>query len=182
VRVLGIDISLNSTGVCRPDGSAFTVKAKTITDQRLVDLDFAIADAVIMDQPGVDLAVIEDLPTHAMSAGKTGMAQGVVRRRLALYGIPVALVSPATLKKFATGNGAADKDLMREHLPQRLPMEGALKNSDEVDAYWLHLAGSLWYDGDYWPPRLRNEPFAGRCDVLAKAKWPVMPEPEAVAA
>lgn len=135
-RVLGLDLSLTATGVCLPDGSTFTIKTRTKDgDRRLLHISQSIVD-VLAD---VHFAVVEDLPTHAHGAGITGMVQGVVRTRLLENGIPYALVVPATLKKFATGKGNADKTGMAIAALKRAQRE--FPDDNQCDAAWLRWAG-----------------------------------------
>lgn len=135
-RVLGLDLSLTATGVCLPDGSTFTIKTKTKDgDGRLLQ----IVDVLELAFSDVHLAVIEDLPTHGYSAGTLGMVQGVVRSALMRAGVPYALVVPATLKKFATDRGNADKTGMAIAALKRVNREFA--DDNQCDAFWLRAAG-----------------------------------------
>lgn len=148
-KVMGIDPSLNSTGVAMVDGSLLTLKQKPVDgDYRLVNIRCAIIRAIgHPNRP--DLAVLEDLPRNAMGAGITGQVQGVVREVLQGYKVPYLLVSAATLKKFATDNGRADKAMMR-----RAWLEFADEDNprdDEVDAAWLRVLG-LYLTQSYCPP------------------------------
>jgi Holliday junction resolvasome RuvABC endonuclease subunit len=138
VHVVGIDPSLTATGIAYADGSTATVKYARGADgdQRLEEIYVATICAV-EDRP--QLAVVEDLPTHAHGAGKTGMAQGAVR--LALIGnlVPYVVVTPATVKKYATGKGNATKPDMRMALYQRTGLD--LRDDNQVDAWWLRALG-----------------------------------------
>jgi Holliday junction resolvasome RuvABC endonuclease subunit len=141
--VIGIDPSLGTpakggTGICGVNGDSFTVRPKLADDTRLT----LICDAVRIQAEVADLAVIEDLPTNAMSAGKTGMAQGVVRFALQDVLTPYVLVPPATLKVFATGRGNADKSDMRMELFKRAGLD--LRDDNQVDAWWLRQLGLHW--------------------------------------
>jgi Holliday junction resolvasome RuvABC endonuclease subunit len=88
---------------------------------------------------GPDLVMLEDLPTHAQGAGKTGMAQGVVRLALVLGGIKYVLVTPASVKKFATGSGNATKPDMRMEIFKRTGTD--IRDDNQVDAWWLRQMG-----------------------------------------
>lgn len=133
LTVLGIDPALEKTGIARGD-ITWTSKGGA-GDQRLSRL-FHDVKRMAWD---ADLAVIEDLPTHAMSAGLTGRAQGVVRMALCETGTPYVSIPPASLKKFATNNGAAKKPEMKAAMPLN-PIWDNLTD-DEVDAWWLREAG-----------------------------------------
>ena len=140
--VIGLDLSIAATGVCwrvsphaEPTCETWAGKAAD-GDRRLFD----IADRVVgLLDDDADLVVIEDLPTHAKSAGITGMVHGAVRVELLSHGVPYALVAPATLKKFATGKGNADKTAMALALYKRAGIE--LGDDNQVDAWWLWAAG-----------------------------------------
>jgi Holliday junction resolvasome RuvABC endonuclease subunit len=137
VRVIGIDPSLSATGFAHADGELGTIKttAKMGDGERLLFMYRMLANATV----GAEFAVIEDLPTHAMSAGLTGRAQGIVRMTLAQRGIPYVAIPPASLKKFATGKGNAKKDAMRAAW---LEFSGEDNSDDnQVDAAWLRQIG-----------------------------------------
>lgn len=136
-KVVGLDLSITATGIAYADGSTYTVKTKRDGDRRLLEICHEIGIAV--DGRGVDLVVIEDLPTHAKAAGITGMVHGAVRVYLMQLRVPYVLITPATLKKFATGKGNAGKPEMAVALFKRTGLE--LADSDQVDAFWLRAAG-----------------------------------------
>jgi Holliday junction resolvasome RuvABC endonuclease subunit len=138
MRVIGIDPSISATGVALPE-ELFTIKTtlKQGDGERLLILYRTLGKALF--QHDYDLAVIEDLPTHAMSAGLTGRAQGIVRLSLAMWKVPYVAVPPATLKKFATGKGNAKKDAMRQAWLEFSGEDNA--DDNQVDAAWLRIIG-----------------------------------------
>jgi Holliday junction resolvasome RuvABC endonuclease subunit len=133
--VVGLDLSITATGIAYADGSTLTVRPTSAGDRRLVEIHSETRAAVT----AADLVVIEDLPTHARAAGITGMVHGVVRRMLIARGQPYVLITPATLKKYATGKGNADKTAMALALYKRFVLE--LADDNQVDAWWLRAAG-----------------------------------------
>lgn len=143
MNVVGIDPSLTATGLAYADGSTATVTFSKATtgDQRLASIATQINNPEFQYADGrrVDLAILEDLPTHAHGAGITGMVQGVVRVQLMRDGIPYITVPAATLKKFATGKGNATKPDMRMELYKRTGID--LKDDNQVDAWWLRALG-----------------------------------------
>lgn len=166
-RVLGLDLSLTATGVCLTDGLTLTIKTQQKHgDRRLVHITDALT-SIIGDGSTVDLAVIEDLPKHAMAAGITGMVHGVARSVLLRAGIPYALVAPATLKAFATGKGAGDKTPMVMAAYKRAGVE--FPDDNQCDAWWLRAAGLDWYGRPEF-----DLPQAQRAR-LDKVAWPDMP-------
>lgn len=162
LRVIGLDLSLTATGICMPDGAAHTIKTNAKDgDSRLLQIRHALAHAFA---PGADLAVVEDLPKHAMAAGITGMVHGVARAELIDAGIPYALVVPSTLKKYATGVGSGDKVPMAIAALKRAGREFA--DDNQCDAWWLRVAGL-----DYLGQPEFDLPAAQRAS-LDKMKWP----------
>ena len=133
-RVVGLDLSITATGVCDGAGARTIKPASSDGDRRLVQIVAEIRPIAY----GADLVVIEDLPTHAHSAGITGMVHGAVRHML-LSGPPYVTVPPATLKKYATGRGNAGKPEMAVALFKRAGIE--LADDNQVDAWWLRAAG-----------------------------------------
>lgn len=161
-NVVGLDLSIAATGCCHPDGEVETWKyAAKHGDLRLRYIADEV-EASAMTCP--DLFVIEDLPTHAHGAGITGMVHGAVRTVLLELAVPYALVPPATLKKYATGKGNADKTAMALALYKRTGLE--LADDNQVDAWWLRAAG-LHHLGQ----PVVDLP-AAQVEALAKVEWP----------
>lgn len=159
-RILGLDLSITATGYALPDGQTGTFKGPWKGDWRLV----AIRTAIAGHADAIDLAVIEDLPTHAKAAGITGMVHGAVRTVLMEHGVPYALVTPATLKAFATGKGNADKTAMAIAALKRAGRE--FGDDNQCDAWWLRAAGLDWYGhAEVEMPKAQR-------DRLGKVDWP----------
>lgn len=165
-KVIGLDLSLTSTGIALTNGTTVVIKgAANLGDWRLCRIRDAVAHAIDTDRP--DLVVIEDLPTHAKAAGITGMVHGVVRAMLVDREVPYALVSPATLKAYATGKGNADKAGMLWAAYRWASVEFADdKGGDQCDAWWLRAAG-MQHLG-----RPVVDLPAAQVARLDKAKWP----------
>lgn len=135
--VLGIDPSLSATGVAH-DGNAWTITTTAGDPNRLAAIYQGI-DSALERTWGSGLAVLEDLPSHAQSAGLTGMAQGVIRLACINTGTPYLTVPPATLKKYAAGKGNATKADMRMAWFQRAGED--VRDDNQVDALWLRQIG-----------------------------------------
>lgn len=162
--VIGIDPSLTGTGITIGD-TRLTVH----TDSSEPDgarLARIYGTVVASCDISTRLAIIEDLPTHGMGAGKTGMAQGVVRLALHAAHVPYVSVPPATLKKYATGSGNAGKADMRMALYQRAGLD--LRDDNQADAYWLMALGY----------QLLDQPLiavpAAQVKALAKLRLPMV--------
>lgn len=162
-KVIGLDLSITATGVALADGTAETWKLPASWgDRRLFEIQHRVG--VQQGIEVIDLVVIEDLPTHAKSAGITGMVHGAVRSRLVGSRVPYALVTPATLKAFATGRGNAGKPEMAVALFKRTGQE--LADDNMVDAVWLRYAGLAAYG------QLPFDLPAAQLARLDKVQWP----------
>lgn len=138
--VIALDLSMTASGLCDTEGATSTVKTKLVGDQRLLAIVEDVRRIVgighgYLGANLAELAVIEDLPTHAKSAGITGMVQGAVRTELLRLGVPYVLVTPASLKKWTTGKGNADKVAMAVAALKRFGRD--FPNDNECDAWCL---------------------------------------------
>lgn len=172
-QIIGIDPSITATGICDVNGNLTVAGGMAHMGDKRLPL---IADAVqeVAQAGRAELAVIEFLPQHMMAAGVTGMVQGVIRARLMTIGVPYVLVTPSTLKKFATGKGNADKPDMRMAMFKRSGQD--VRSDDMVDAWWLWVAGRQ-ATGDPVLPMP-----AGQVAALDVVGWPDELVPPAAAA
>ena len=161
-RVVGLDLSITATGVAWCDGSLYTVKTRAEGDRRLIEIFHEVAIAV--EGRSIALVVIEDLPTHAKGAGITGMVHGAVRAGLMSMRVPYALITPASLKKYATGVGNCGKSAMAIAALKRHGRE--IPDEDQCDAWWLRAAGL-----DHLGHPLAPMPATHRT-ALDKVAWP----------
>jgi Holliday junction resolvasome RuvABC endonuclease subunit len=154
-RVLGLDLSLTATGIAWSGGRTETItttpkatlprRLRTIRDTLAAGLDDDLAQRA--GYPTV--AVVEDLPfTRNNAAGQLGTVHGIVRvllDDLLLVGdlAAVVLVVPGSLKRYATGNGNANKAQMLAEAIRRLDYQGS--DDNQVDALWLRQLGLAHY-------------------------------------
>lgn len=168
--VIGLDLSLTSTGVATPTGEhrISTMPTSTLAD-RLRSFATSVARVIDEHHP-VDLVVVEDLPKNVRFGGvDLGMIHGVFRYLWDdIAGPPLAWIPPATLKKYATGKGAAKKDEMLAAAIRRLGYGG--HHHDEADAMWLRAAGH-----DRLGDPLAVLPVAQRL-ALDAIDWPTVPK------
>lgn len=167
-RVLGLDLSLTCTGLAGP-GWTGTIKPGT---RRGVDRITHIRDAIGTYLAGVTLACVEG-PSYGNQGN--GRQAGhheraglwwIVRVALAARGVPVAVVAPATLKKYAAGKGNADKAAVMREVARRYPwFDGG---EDEADALVAAAMAADWL----------GAPFAGvpktHRDALSAVDWPLV--------
>lgn len=130
-RVIGLDLSLTGTGVAglgwadtltppargarhrdRKDKDRDQQLRTEYNHQRLDWIRSQLVDRYL--NADVELAVIEGLAFDAHDTDRQNAGLSWMVRHL-LWGrnIPYALVPPATLKQFVTGNGSADKPRMK---------------------------------------------------------------------
>jgi hypothetical protein len=137
-HVIGLDLSLVSTGVA---GAGWADRIRPGNRNGINRLHY-IRGQVLEFITGATLAVIE-----GPSYGSTGSYQHergglwwLIAWTLAQHDIPYAVAAPGQVKKYATGNGNADKDEVLAAAIRRFPNVHITKN-DEADAYWLCAIG-----------------------------------------
>jgi crossover junction endodeoxyribonuclease RuvC len=171
VTAMGIDLGLVSAGCAVVRGSPisrepqiFRVQSKRKGWSRIDSQATRIGWAIERADPGV--IIIEGPSFHSNGAywhESAGLWHAVT---IMIYkaGIPLAVVPPSTLKKFATGNGAASKIDMCVAAANRFGLESV--NKDEADGLWLAAAGLQHYG---WP--MVRLPQA-QVVALSKVEWP----------
>lgn len=148
VKATGLDLSITATGAAHNDSTnqacTHLIKTTGTKDDRLV----VIKNQVLVYAAGSEVALIEGYLNKSMSAGITGMVHGAVRTALIEAGIPYGTIPPASLKKYATGSGNADKTAMALAAFKRAGAE--FKDDNQCDAWWCWVAlqdhiGSPWF-------------------------------------
>lgn len=143
---VGVDISLVSTGLVtiNDDGvlvSERTIKSKplgkTPTDElvRLAD----IRDRIMSNMPvDIGMVCIEGLAFGVRNATALAQLSGLnymLREFLHRMHVPFCIVAPTSLKKFATGRGNSDKNMVMMEVFKRWGFSAS--NSDTSDAFVL---------------------------------------------
>lgn len=152
--VIGLDLSLTSTGGCLTIGgrvqemwSIPTTGKKSATLEQRADRLGSIANRVIEYVKGddTDLVVIEG-PSYGSRFGSPHDRSGLwwlVVRDVLLEGVPVAVVAPQARAKYGTGSGGSKKDVVLAHVIERYAdVAPKPKNDDEADALLLASMGS----------------------------------------
>lgn len=145
--VVGIDLSLTSTGLALADGTTHTIRTGPgdhLADQHnrlrhIVDEIERLTGAGYYLAPS--LAVVEG-PSYGSSGAGTWDRAGLwwlLIDHLLTRAVPVAVVPPAVLKRYATGRGKATKADMRVALLTRTGIDE--RDDNRVDAWWLRAAG-----------------------------------------
>lgn len=180
-RVVGLDLSLTSTGIS--DGTvsiAFSTPADACIEYRLADLTQACMMQIA--SPGTsrhnhgqraDLVVIEGAAYGAKGNAVEQLAalRLMVRTELWRQSIPFAVVPPATLKAYTSGNGRASKPAMVAALAERHELDlkdvkVANGRYDIADAFALAAMG---YARIGQPLPTAGRP---RLDSMLAVRWP----------
>jgi len=164
VNVVGLDLSLTSTGVAITDGALLStslIRTKATGVERLMGIRRLVYQFV----NGAELVVMEGYAfNRGNQAHQIGELGGVVKVMLHEEGIPVVLVPPARLKMYATGKGNARKEHVLVSAVSRFSR--TFDTTDEAEAWWL-MAMALDHYGEPVIPM----PKANR-EVLDKIEWP----------
>lgn len=179
--VCGLDLSLTNAGIAvltdgRPtlltsvghggkDGASWEQRSRRIVSQSRAVMQ-VLANFMAPDRIGIDLAVIEG-PSYASEFGdqfdRAALWWGVYSA-LSAKRVPIAVVAPGTLKKWATGKGNAKKpDVLAAAKEWCRP-----RNHDEADAAWLALLGAARLGDPIAPVELTSWRIAG----FEAVKWP----------
>lgn len=171
VNVIGFDLSITATGLCPGGSRALTAGGPSGLGDRRISIikDEArrlLAAGRLAGRP-YDLGVIEGPGFSSTRLFAVAMVHGVVRDALMDFGVPYALIAPNALKRFATGNGGADKPAMLAAARQHTDLRFA--DDNQVDAWWLWRMGAA-HLGD----------IAGlnpaQVSQVAAIEWPVFHE------
>jgi Holliday junction resolvasome RuvABC endonuclease subunit len=145
MKIMGVDPSINSTGISLPDQTTFSVSPPRPIkgDDRLEYMADHVGLAA--RTAGAALVVMEDAPTTLLGNALRVLLhlQGALRLELKRNHVPYMILSPSTLKKFATGSGSASKDDMAD--ASRTQLNRIYETNDECDADWLRIAGRYAY-------------------------------------
>lgn len=161
MKVLGIDFSLNGTGLAVYDGNdiiykkMFTMTKKHETDDpehfifvpkmedTMSKLDI-VSDLIVNCDTEYDFVLMED---HIGTYYNWMDGYGIVKYLLHKKGKPYVMASPTMIKKYA-GNGKSDKNMMSFFLRNDYGFDfdhfGRMANN-LVDASWMAIMGYSFY-------------------------------------
>lgn len=143
MRIMGVDPSITCTGVSLPDATTMAIKPRSSGDDRLREIADHLHVAAV--GCGAELVVMEGLfgVYKGEAARVIPMLHGALRLELQRLPVPYVVLHPSTLKRFATGDGSADKAKMAQ--AARVRLSRAYGTSDECDADWCRIAGRTVY-------------------------------------
>lgn len=170
IPVFGLDLSLLSTGIAKPDGSTEAISVPQTDTLRLILLRDRIMEEI--NKYKYPLVVLEGYSfaqknSQAHALGELG---GVVRVALTEADCQIAVVAPTQRAKFATGRGNASKAEVVSSISARTGIVWSGKGADDKADAWilremaLTAMGQSKYD---WPK--------ANLEALDKTEWPKTP-------
>lgn len=170
--IVGIDYSMNSPAICRLDENSFSLIYWTTKRKFECDLthdgysvkgilfdnkdkadeerfDYLANEIVRESLWGWPNKVVMEHYSYASTgrAFQIGENGGVLKNKFYNAGVTVHKVAPTQVKKFATGKGNADKEMMQDAFIKETGIDiklllGQTENqwnpsSDVIDAYWI---------------------------------------------
>lgn len=172
MRIIGLDLSLTSTGVAgyqAPEPWIDSVKSKSEPEDRGQFRRLRHIIGRVMDHArGADLVVVEGLSQHSVTGQHLTRAGlwHVLMMAVDGLGIPWCEVAPAAIKRYATGKGNASKDEVLAAVVRRYPDVPVMGN-DEADALVLVAMAAHHYQVSTLPSVPQSHATA-----LAKVDWP----------
>lgn len=144
MKVIGLDLSLSSTGVACSLGWTERIRIRPDGSSRFTRMRW-IKAAVMEHARGADLVVVEGPSFASPSTGQAGHHERAGLWWFVMDGIDAAglrwlEVPPTTLKKYATGRGNAGKDEVLAAAVRRFG-HIEVRGNDEADALWLAAIG-----------------------------------------
>lgn len=168
MNVIGLDLSLNASGLCTTSARAESQNLHPADgDLRLCQIRDWLTYHVERAAPV--LAVLEAVPPYAMATASLERVHGVGREVLARFGVPFAYVNVTALKAFATGDGKADKQAMIDGAAARALDGGWVPADDnQADAWWLHRMAQWAMRPIHWPDLEPHE-----LQAMSSVAWPL---------
>jgi Holliday junction resolvasome RuvABC endonuclease subunit len=162
MRIAGLDIGLNRTGWCIWNTENHVRVSDVVQSngargyKRIWDMMRDVTETLRQ----ADVVVIEDLALGHFHVGSHVDLIGltaIIRMALLRAEKRVYVVSPMTLKKFATGNGRADKGTMRLSVFKRWGVDTQDTTDDVADAVALCELGRALHEPDYRMAEFQKE-------------------------
>ena len=166
-KVIGLDLSLSSTGVASSAGWVNCILTKPDQFPTKFDRLRHIRNEALLHVRGAHLVVVEQLAIGSQTGQhltRAGMWH-LVMEAIDAADIPWASVTTQQLKKYATGKGNASKDATLLAVARRFP-DWDITGNDEADALTLAAMGS-----DHLGRPLTDMPKVNR-EALDKVTWP----------
>lgn len=144
MNILSIDASLSNTGFAMMEKGIIVtccIGSKLRGIPRLIEIRDHISR--LIDKTNTDIIFIEGYAYGSGLGGSRnidlGELGGVLRVMFYEKGIPYVEIIPQHIKKFVTGKGNANKEMMMKISKEKYGID--FKNNDECDAYGMYLLG-----------------------------------------
>ncbi len=152
MQIAGLDLSLTGTGTCMADSETNEFSLHTIGTIKTSPKDGILYARIkmildkleslgVFDPIKTKLIAIEDYAFGRADRGILDRAElrGIILWHIQEAGIPRILISPSTVKKWATGKGQIKKDMVPMHVRQKYAthlLQAALeiKDNNQADA------------------------------------------------
>lgn len=171
-RVIGLDLSLRSTGVA--GGSwALTITGPKLPDDAPLERHWARLRhmrARLLEYIDSAHLVVLEAPSYGSNdpgSHERAWLWWAVAGRCFAREVPLATVAPNTLKVYATGNGRAKKEDVVQHVQKRRP-DVEFRGNDQADALVLAAMG---LDHLGHPPVALPQTHRR---ALASVRWPAV--------
>lgn len=145
MKLLGLDLSLTSTGYCF-DGNAGVISTGLFGTERLEAVNDDIKNIVVANQ--IECVLLEgySFASRSGQAFSIGELGGVIRLSIFQLGIPLIEVPPTCRAKFATGKGNASKNEVISAVSARTGIVwGNPGADDKCDAWILEEMGLAYF-------------------------------------
>ena len=168
---LGIDQSLNATGLCLVDDQGMVRESETVDPGKLRDVErlaFVKARVTSLLRRGAKFVAFEGYSYNSVGrVFELGEVGGVLRLVVFESGLKYVVLPPASLKKFATGNPEAEKEAMVD-----AAKEAGFNASDDNQADAFFLAQVARHYHLETSPRKREQ-----LEVLHALRFPKLKKP-----
>lgn len=150
-KILGVDLSLTGTGVVFLKGDEVIfqklIKSKPLGDLPIHEIERLVGIIGKIDIDSVDLVVIEGIAFGIRKTTSLSQLSGLnylLREKCYNSQTPFVIVAPNTLKKFITGKGVGQKDMLMLAVYKKWGFNPSDNNVN--DAYALAKIGEALLD------------------------------------
>lgn len=136
--ILALDVAVHC-GFCSHDSNGTWNFTERMTNNYAEHKDFRDTVIRFIKEHNIRMVAAEDVSvgTHFNAVRKLSEFRGVLMEVCDELGLPEPmLVNPSHIKKFATGNGKADKKMMMDAMRTKYKKEPVDDNA--CDAFWIY--------------------------------------------
>lgn len=173
MSVIGLDLSLAAPGLSAYRPLRKPYSTTLITDPKRGDRRYCdIRDWLVYNIADYRyrLAMIEAVPPYDFASSGLERVHGIAREVLARYDVPFAYVNVSALKRFATGDGRADKAEVMRVVRDEWQFE--VDDDNQGDATVLRVMGELFLSGAGFGTDYQQA-------AIQAVNWPLFPgEPD----